>query len=155
MPVSVNTQGTYLNQIYMGMFRPDASANPRWLGNLKQYQFILNGDNLKLGDASSPTPQLAISSAKTGFISPNAISFWTTKNLAAAPDSTGGFYVNAPNGAGLGFDSPDGELVEKGWRRAAVARQESDRHLYGGICVDAQPLHLLPWRHGLRGAVIE
>ncbi|MFC6518396.1 hypothetical protein ACFQAT_00190 [Undibacterium arcticum] len=114
LPVSVNTQGTYLNQIYMGMFRPDASANPRWLGNLKQYQFILNGDNLKLGDASSPTPQLAISSAKTGFISPNAISFWTTKNLAAAPDSTGGFYVNAPNGAGLGFDSPDGELVEKG-----------------------------------------
>ena len=36
LPVSVNAQGTYLNQIFLGMFRPDASANPRWLGNLKQ-----------------------------------------------------------------------------------------------------------------------
>lgn len=113
LPVSVNTQGTYLNQIYMGMFRPDASANPRWLGNLKQYQFIKDSSgNLKLGDAS-PTPQPAISSAGTGFISPNAISFWTTKNTVA-PDSTGGFYVNDPKGVGLGFDSPDGEMVEKG-----------------------------------------
>lgn len=114
LPVSVNTQGTYLNQIYMGMFRPDAGANPRWLGNLKQYQFIKDSSgNLKLGDAS-PTPQLAISSAGTGFISPNAISFWTTKNISVAPDSTGGFYVNDPQGVGLGYDSPDGELVEKG-----------------------------------------
>ncbi|WP_423457945.1 hypothetical protein [Ottowia sp. VDI28] len=26
LPVSANTQGTYLNQIYMGMFRPDAGG---------------------------------------------------------------------------------------------------------------------------------
>ncbi len=38
LPVSVNTQGTYLNQVYMGMFRPDSSGSPRWLGNLKQYK---------------------------------------------------------------------------------------------------------------------
>ncbi len=121
LPVSVNAQGTYLNQIFLGMFRPDASANPRWLGNLKQYQFILeypdpahpdpNQAILRLGDSTGAP---AISSAGTGFITPNAISFWTTKNLSVAPDSTGGFYVNNSHGAGGTFDSPDGEMVEKG-----------------------------------------
>ena len=28
LPVSVNNQGTFLNQVYMGMFRPDGSGNP-------------------------------------------------------------------------------------------------------------------------------
>ncbi len=113
LPVSVNTQGTYLNQIFMGMFRPDQNGFPRWLGNLKQYQFVYDttAQTLALGDS---TGALAISSAGTGFISPNAISYWTTKDTSAAPDSTGGFWVNQPNGAGGAFDSPDGELVEKG-----------------------------------------
>ena len=39
LPVSANSQGTYKNQIFRGMFRPDGSANPRWVGNLKQFQF--------------------------------------------------------------------------------------------------------------------
>lgn len=113
LPVSVNTQGTYLNQIFMGMFRPDQSGLPRWLGNLKQYQFVYdtNTQTLALGDS---TGALAISSAGTGFISPNAISYWTSKNTSTPPDSTGGFWVNQPNGAGGAYDSPDGELVEKG-----------------------------------------
>ena len=42
LPVSVNARGTYLNQVYMGMFRPDADASPRWRGNLKQYKFGLD-----------------------------------------------------------------------------------------------------------------
>ena len=121
LPVSVNAQGTYLNQIFLGMFRPDASGDPRWLGNLKQYQFILeyldpnipdpNTATLRLGDATGAP---ALSSAGTGFITPTAISFWTKKNTSVAPDSTGGFFSNDARGAGLGYDSPDGELVEKG-----------------------------------------
>lgn len=121
LPVSVNAQGTYLNQIFLGMFRPDASASPRWLGNLKQYQFILeyldpsipdpNTATLKLGDSTGAP---AISSAGTGFITPGAISFWTKKDITTAPDSTGGFFINDARGAGGAFDSPDGELVEKG-----------------------------------------
>lgn len=125
LPVSVNAQGTFLNQIYMGMFRPDANGNPRWMGNLKQYQFILNvaANSLQLGD-SLGNP--ALSSAGTGFISPNAISFWSCTDLASAPypnpflvatpaaltsaqiaqlqanaqscpDPGGGFWVNDPN----------------------------------------------------------
>lgn len=112
LPVSVNAQGTYLNQIFLGMFRPDASASPRWLGNLKQYQFITDSTgSLILGDS---TGSPALSSAGTGFITPGAVSFWTNKNTVAAPDSTGGFFINKPQGDGGAFDSPDGQLVEKG-----------------------------------------
>ena len=39
LPISVNTQGTFENQVYIGVFRPDASARPRWFGNLKEYKF--------------------------------------------------------------------------------------------------------------------
>lgn len=83
LPVSVNAQGTFLNQIFMGMFRPDAGGNPRWVGNLKQYQFIYSpSTGLQLGD-SLGLP--AISSNATGFISANAISFWTCSNLTTTP----------------------------------------------------------------------
>lgn len=135
LPVSVNAQGTYLNQIYMGMFRPDPGANPRWLGNLKQYSFIADADgNLTLGDS---TKRSALSSAGTGFLSPEAISYWTCSNsantylsskltaaqsalVASCPlnnDPSGGFWQNFPtlvsSGGGY-YDLPDGELVEKG-----------------------------------------
>ena len=39
LPISVNTQGTYENQVYIGVFRPDGDARQRWLGNLKEYKF--------------------------------------------------------------------------------------------------------------------
>jgi len=113
LPVSVNTQGSYLNQIYMGMFRPDPGGNPRWMGNLKQYQFKWN-DSLQMLVLADTAEADAISSGGTGFISPNAISFWTSKNTAAAPDSTGGFWIKNPQGVGQAYDSPDGEVVEKG-----------------------------------------
>lgn len=119
LPVSVNAQGTYLNQVFLGMFRPDASANPRWVGNLKQYRFVLQGANpataeLKLGDANGA---LAISSAGTGFIAPGAVSFWT-RDSASNPDGlvSGGYFkndVSRPQGRDT-YDSPDGELVERG-----------------------------------------
>lgn len=112
LPVSVNTQGTYLNQVYMGMFRPDSKGSPRWMGNLKQYKFKYDelNDTVVLSDSED---QDAISKAKSGFIAPSAKSFWTRKT-AEAPDSTGGFWVNAPSGDGGGFDYPDGDKVEKG-----------------------------------------
>lgn len=39
LPASVNVQGTFENQVYFGIFRPDASARQRWFGNLKAYKF--------------------------------------------------------------------------------------------------------------------
>lgn len=60
LPISVNTQGTYENQVYIGVFRPDAYARPRWWGNLKQYQFArycdANNDDL-VTDVGGPTDE--------------------------------------------------------------------------------------------------
>lgn len=139
LPVSVNGQGSYLNQIYVGMFRPDANGLPRWMGNLKQYQLgFVDSTNtsVQMIDANG---QPAISSAGTGFVSPNAVSFWTSDTSAsgdgpylyASGALTGnpvpgwpaaGFWsapasTNAPapaSGVGGAYDSPDGEIVEKG-----------------------------------------
>lgn len=115
LPVSANAQGTFQNQIFMGMFRPDVQGQPRWMGNLKQYQFGIDTSSgaiqLFMADA---TGAHALSSSGTGFISPNAISFWTSQDTSKLPDSLGGFWRNNVQGAGGGFDSPDGEVVEKG-----------------------------------------
>ena len=117
LPISSNTQGTFQNQVFIGMFRPDANDGPRWFGNLKQYQFGVGGTvanpTLFLADATG-APAV---SATTGFITPTAASFWTSKDTTKLPDNiaaTGGFWVNDQQGAGQGFDSPDGEIVEKG-----------------------------------------
>ncbi len=117
LPVSANAQGTFLNQIFMGMFRPDASGNPRWQGNLKQYQLFFdpnNNNNLELSDSVGTTSAI---NPTTGFISPNAISFWTCTNPACADPLPNGFWANDPSStlaAAQGFDSPDGDRVERG-----------------------------------------
>ena len=153
LPVSANAQGTYQNQIFMGMFRPDLQGLPRWMGNLKQYQFGVDTSSgsiqLYMADA---TGAHALSSSGTGFISPNAISFWTSENLTTLPDSIGGFWINHPQGVGLGLDSPDGEVVEKGGAGQQIrlanleddytANPSSPRNVYtycpGGTSCNAQ-----------------
>lgn len=115
LPVSVNNQGTFLNQVYMGMFRPDSSGAPRWLGNVKEYQFILDATTgqLFLGDSAG---NRAVNPA-TGFLSPSAVSFWTKRGLdptqAGWPNRD--FWIRSQSGTPpSGSDSPDGEVVEKG-----------------------------------------
>jgi type IV pilus assembly protein PilY1 len=111
LPVSVNTQGTYLNQVYVGMFRPDQKLLPRWAGNLKQYKLgVLNGA-LKLEDADSNS---AINNS-TGFISECARSFWTPTTAVGDTE-----WATAPSGDCLkvansrAANYPDGNIVEKG-----------------------------------------
>ncbi len=124
LPVSVNARGTYLNQVFMGMFRPDGDAHPRWRGNLKQFRFSYDvaTDTLQLADA---TGNPAISGA-TGFVSPSAQSFWTTSST---------FWVNQPLGTPPSTsDAPDGEVVEKGGAaqriRTVHAADQSARRVY-------------------------
>lgn len=117
LPISVNTQGTYLNQVFIGMFRPDAGAKPRWAGNLKQYQFKLetagSTRTLSLADANGDS---AIDNANTGFLQNCARSFWTTdtdtywKTVTATPHEIPvGSCEKHENS-----DSPDGSIVERG-----------------------------------------
>ena len=116
LPASANIQGAYLNQLYVGMFRPDELSKPRWLGNLKQYQV---GDANNLVDSLSHD---AINSA-TGFIAECAVSYWTPP-LPAVGSTTDTYWINSAKGACIppgsnqslyaNADSPDGNIVEKG-----------------------------------------
>jgi type IV pilus assembly protein PilY1 len=118
LPVSVNTQGTYLNQVYMGMFRPDADARARWIGNLKEYKFTFSSatGELKLADSAGAD---AINPS-TGFIKPTGVSYWTTAQTDNGTITPFNFWVNSPSGSPTltttqkQQDSPDGDIVDKG-----------------------------------------
>lgn len=134
LPISVNTQGTYLNQVFIGMFRPDENGRPRWNGNLKQY---------KLG-IDTATQQLILQDARdtnainnlTGFIAPCARSYWTS----ATADTYWGF---DPSGectteGARASDSPDGNVVEKGGQahmlRAILPAKRKVLTCTGAVC---------------------
>lgn len=108
LPVSVNTQGTFLNQVYVGMFRPGGDAMPRWNGNLKQYKLGVVNDSLKLLDADDNE---AISSSGSGFIAECARSFWTP---TATDDYWTTFVEENCAGFSASSNTPDGNIVEKG-----------------------------------------
>jgi len=134
LPVSVNVRGTNLNQVYIGVFRPDQNKNPRWLGNLKLYKLGVSAStgNLFLADSTGA----AAENSSTGFISGNATSFWTD---TPATNSYWSFRPAAENGVGLSSDWPDGDLVEKGGAaqriRKAYPTSQAARDLY--TCVNA------------------
>jgi len=117
------------------MFRPDALARPRWVGNLKQYQIVYDRatDSLALGD-SLGNPAL---NSATGFFHPSAISYWTT-------DST--FWINNPSGTPASVsDRPDGDIVEKGsvaqLLRSAYATSQATRPVFTCVgCPDGTTL---------------
>jgi len=123
LPVSVNTQGTYLNQVFIGMFRPDAT--PRWFGNLKQYQLRADVDasgnvvSLRLADKNNEP----VINPLNGFISPCSRSFWSTDDVYWPSD-----YFGTCVSANLSSNAPDGEIVEKG---AAAQRLRSQLNALG------------------------
>ena len=111
LPVSVNPQLQNLDQVYMAMFRPDPEGNPRWFGNLKQFQLAI--DTNKNPFIADSLGNRAID-ATTGQVFPTAISYWTTGST---------YWSYSPRGNPLSAsDSPDGPLVEKAARRSACAR---------------------------------
>ena len=137
LPINVGVRGTSLNQVYMGVFRPDQNAQPRWMGNLKQYQIISQNGSLVLGDKN----RAQADNPSTGFISPNATSFWTSPST---------FWAFQPSGLPLsGSDSPDGAVVEKGAAaqrlRSIYATSQETRKLYtcascsSGTALSASP----------------
>ena len=124
LPISVNAQGSYKNQVFVGVFRPDPNARPRWVGNLKQYKIGYDRatNALQLVDSLGDP---ALNSA-TGFFRPSAVSFWTRDSQ---------FWINDPKGTPEGpSDLPDGEVVEKGGVaqsiRTLFLTDQSSRNVY-------------------------
>lgn len=139
LPVSVNTQGTYLNQVFVGMFRPESHGYQRWNGNLKQYKFAMDSaQNVYMADAKDSA---AIDTGATGFVKQCAVSFWTedTSNwpvsgtpywqrVPTSQTPENACLTPPPDGTTLTFstysDWPDGNIVEKGgaglWLRKRI-----------------------------------
>jgi type IV pilus assembly protein PilY1 len=103
LPVSSYPQVQNLDQVYLGMFRPDDNGNPRWFGNLKQYRLALDSNgNGALVDSQNAT---AIDPSN-GQPFPTAISYWSASS---------NYWSYSPRGLPKSpSDSPDGALVEKG-----------------------------------------
>ncbi|MFN2644774.1 MAG: hypothetical protein ABR570_07270 [Burkholderiales bacterium] len=155
LPVSVNVRGTNLNQVYIGVFRPDAKKLPRWLGNLKMYKIGI--------DSATGAPFLAdangnaAANSSTGFISSSALSFWTSASSFwsyRSPDY-------ATTDVGQASDSPDGDMVEKGAAaerlRIRFPTSQGTRNVYtctsagSGICAGGSLLSATPFSAGGTG----
>jgi hypothetical protein len=113
LPVNATNRSQNENQVFIGMFRPDPDAKPRWFGNLKRYQLINSGGAIELGDVNG---KIAVNTL-TGFVTPCATSYWTKDSgdywngVGVSPDPAG----SCPSlGLSKYSDVPDGPQVEKG-----------------------------------------
>lgn len=119
LPISATNRSQNLNQVFIGMFRPDGEAEPRWMGNLKRYQLIRTESGVDLGDQlAKPAVNL-----QTGFVTECSASYWSTDSGSYWADT----YGNALTRSGCTVfptvdgktgsewsDLPDGPVVEKG-----------------------------------------
>ncbi|MBU6437003.1 MAG: hypothetical protein KGQ77_05690, partial [Betaproteobacteria bacterium] len=121
LPISAANRAQNKNQVFFGMFRPDAEAKPRWFGNLKQYQLINQAGVIELADV---TGALAINN-NTGFIADCSTSFWTSdsgtywQNVPVNPSVAG---TCTTTSFGKFSDAPDGPFVEKGGTAEVVRK---------------------------------
>lgn len=119
LPISATNRSQNLNQVFIGMFRPDGEAEPRWMGNLKRYQLKNSEAGVDLADALGGN---AIN-LQTGFVTECAASFWTTDSGSFWSDVYGNALTRSgctvfPTVGGIRgsqwSDLPDGPVVEKG-----------------------------------------
>jgi type IV pilus assembly protein PilY1 len=119
LPISATNRSQNLNQVFIGMFRPDDEANPRWMGNLKQYKLADKVTGIDLVDRLGTNAV----NADTGFVDECATSLWTNdsasywensrKNQLTASGCTVFPIMGGVKGSKWS-DFPDGPTVEKG-----------------------------------------
>lgn len=119
LPLSANNQAQNENQVFIGMFRPDGDAAPRWFGNLKRYQVgILNGQaelvDVNLESAINSLTNFP-SECSQSFWSADSGTYWADKNVNPPPLSKCFAATNSP-----WSDAPDGPFVEKGGAAQAL-----------------------------------
>lgn len=113
LPVNATNRAQNENQVFIGMFRPDPDAYPRWFGNMKRYQLVASAGDIQLGDAAGN----AAVNTQTGFVTDCATSWWTTNSgtywqtVPTNPTPAGACTTTSYDKFS---DSPDGPRVEKG-----------------------------------------
>ena len=113
LPVNATNRAQNENQVFIGMFRPDPSASPRWYGNVKRYQLANFSGVIDLADFNG---NQAVN-LQTGFISECATSWWTSdsgtywQTVPSNPPAEGRCTTSSFD---KWSDSPDGPQVEKG-----------------------------------------
>jgi len=140
LPVNATNRAQDKNQVYIPMFRPDNKMQPRWMGNLKQFQLISVTGSIELGDSQGqPAVNLL-----TGFLGSCAQSFWTSDstdtahypngywNFAPSQNAQGNWNNMAETAFAKGTcptstlgkynDLPDGPIVEKGGVSEAIRK---------------------------------
>lgn len=147
LPISNNQSGLNLNQVYIGMFRPDGQKKPRWFGNLKMYTSNIDPANPELLDSLGAQ----IRNPNTGNIYNTITSYWTTDSSFwsfRGPD-----YETTD--VGQESDAPDGDISEKGGAGQRVrtlyplpdSEADQTRKLYTctGTCTAASELADYPF----------
>jgi type IV pilus assembly protein PilY1 len=131
LPAATNAQSTFLNQVFIGQFRPDADAHPRWMGNLKQYKLGVVGNTLKVLDADTVDEEDAqdednsadgsyvgtgniVVDNGTGFITNCATSYWSTADTYWSGDLALDMDESQCSASTATSNAPDGPIVEKG-----------------------------------------
>src|SRR5258706_4589916 len=116
LPVNATNRTQNANQVFIGTFRPDPDANPRWFGNLKQYAIGRVNGVLDLVDKDGKPATNAL----TGFVDDCATSFWTTDsgtywtNLLTPINPDPASNCGTIAASARYSDLPDGPEVEKG-----------------------------------------
>jgi type IV pilus assembly protein PilY1 len=134
LPVSINVRGTNLNQVYMGVFRPDKDKHPAWYGNLKMYKLGYDAatENVYLADSKGKRADSAV----TGFITTSAASFWThttdssVYSVAGAGETQWWWWKPQGTNADPKSDYEDGDVVEKGGAGQWLREHPAERRLY-------------------------
>lgn len=144
LPVNATNRAQNDNQVFIPMFRPDGNDQPRWMGNLKQYQLIDYSGNIELGDSSGDPAVNTL----TGFPTACAHSFWTTDstdtthypngywdygtwqntstlNWNIVPESTYAKGACATSSLSPYTDDPDGSIVEKGGAAEVIRKGDN------------------------------
>lgn len=119
LPISATNRSQNLNQVFIGMFRPDGEAEPRWVGNLKRYQLSRVATGVDLADALGE----GAVNLQTGFVKECAASFWTSDSgsywetvygNALTRSNCSAFPTVEGRTGSQWSDLPDGPAVEKG-----------------------------------------
>ena len=118
IPLSTSNRARNLSEVYIGMFRADPNAGPRWLGNMKKYKLG------KIDGVEHLLDKFGIDAgnSQTGFINECATSDWTTDsgswwnslNQPITPSPQSECTAMPVGNTSVWSDMPDGSSVEKG-----------------------------------------